>query len=150
MLIQADIMPDRRHCFIFFMICFVIFLGLGYFSLSTVSFAFISITYLMLCMKRLLYMSLKSIIPVCLCLFSYSLEACWNSNFRASRGTKISKFSGALSLDPVGGLTAPHKPQLFAPSLRSVDVSLRLALPRFARSNLRLASVGFCPPPNNS
>ena len=103
MLIQADIMPDRRHCFIFFMICFVIFLGLGYFSLSTVSFAFISITYLMLCMKRLLYMSLKSIIPVCLCLFSYSLEACWNSNFRASRGTKISKTSWSGGKGEGGG-----------------------------------------------
>ena len=36
-------------------------------------------------------------------------KACWNCNFRASRWTKISKFSG------------PRKPQLFSPSLRSVD-----------------------------
>ena len=34
--------------------------------------------------------------------FNYLLKACWNSNFRASRGTEISKFSGALPQDPVG------------------------------------------------
>ena len=49
-------------------------------------------------------------------------KACWNCDFRASRWTKMSKFSGSLPLDPVGGAySAP-------PNLPAV------LLPRFARS----------------
>lgn len=67
------------------------------------------------------------------------MKACWNSNFRASRGTKFSKFSGALPLDPVGGAySAPQTPQLFAPS-----VARLASLDSFPRSNRRLASLDF-------
>ena len=50
---------------------------------------------------------------------NYPLKACWKSYFWLSEGSEILKFSGALPLTPVGGLTAPPNPQLFAPSLRS-------------------------------
>ena len=33
--------------------------------------------------------------------FNYPFKQCWNSNICASRGAEISKFSGALPLDPV-------------------------------------------------
>ena len=63
-------------------------------------------------------------------LLNYLLKACWNSNFRASRGTKISKFSGALPLDPVEvAYSAPRPPSCL--------------LPRCARSNRRPASLGW-------
>ena len=57
-----------------------------------------------------------------LVLLNYPLKACWNSNFWASRGTKISKFSGLLLLVPVwgGGYSAPQPPHLFPTLLCSV------------------------------
>ena len=37
---------------------------------------------------------------------NYPLKACWKSYFWLSEGSEISKFSGALPLTHVGGLTA--------------------------------------------
>ena len=55
---------------------------------------------------------------------------CWKRDFRASKGTIISKFSGRCPWTPLGGglTTLPKPPSSLAPSLRSVVVtSLRSA-----------------------
>ena len=80
---------------------------------------------------------LNSITPVCLCLFSYSLKACWNRHFWASRGIKISKFPGCLA-----SLRSSHKLKGKVSMSRCLQVTVQGSKKNYA-ALLRLSFIQF-------